>query len=170
MKEKWKDIKGSDGLYEISNHGRVRSHSAWKKGGLLSSIKSGSGYLYVNIPYVGKKKMPVYIHRLVADHFCKNMDSKNNDCIDHIDDDKLNNHYLNLEHVTRAENVIRAGLAGRMPRGSKNKNSKLNKEKVIEIKNLLEVGWFTQKEIANGYDIDPAIISNIKRGVNWAWV
>ena len=111
--EIWKDIKGYEGLYEISNFGRVRSHikigtPTYYKTPILST----PGYYTVVLSKNGKTTYSVSIHRLVAEAFVENTDPTKTE-VNHKDGDKLNNYYKNLEWVTRKENnehAIKLGL------------------------------------------------------------
>jgi hypothetical protein len=112
MQELWKAIKGFEGIYEISNLGRVKGLERvviCKNGQpktvrerILSPKKSNSGYFEVQLQYAGKRKMQ-YIHRLVAETFMPNPEHKEE--VNHIDENKTNNRVDNLEWVTRMENV-----------------------------------------------------------------
>lgn len=115
MKEIWKDIKGYEGLYQVSNLGNVMSwvnNSQHKRtrGLILKPRISKHGYYYINIYKDGKRKT-VKNHRLVATHFISN--PKNLPCVNHRDGNKLNNKVSNLEWVTYSENrnhAINTGL------------------------------------------------------------
>ena len=107
--EKIKDIEGYEGLYQITSYGRVISVDRYdrfnrRKGGEMKSCKCGSrrDYLFVNLYKNGKHKQ-YYIHQLVAKAFIPNPENK--PCIDHIDNDKNNNHVENLRWVTYLENM-----------------------------------------------------------------
>ena len=93
--EQWKDIEGYDGMYQVSDLGRVRSkHSGkWK---VLYGSKDSSGYLQVGL-YKGKKAKLLLVHRLVAQAFIKN-DDDSKTIINHIDECKQNNRVSNLEY------------------------------------------------------------------------
>lgn len=97
MIEIWKIIKESNN-YEISNFGNFRNN----KGRLLKCNINTRGYKYCNISIKGKVKK-VKIHRLVAINFVNNFN--NFETVNHIDGNKLNNHYLNLEWLTRKQNI-----------------------------------------------------------------
>lgn len=111
--EIWKDIKGYEGKYEISNFGRVKSHvkigtPTYYKTPILST----PGYYTVCLSKDGKVSYSVGIHRLVAEAFVENTDKTKTE-VNHKDGDKLNNYYENLEWVTRKENnehAIKSGL------------------------------------------------------------
>lgn len=99
--EEWRDIRGYEGLYQISNMGDVRSIA---KGILiLKKYENNCGYLYV-ILYKNKTRRKFYIHRLVAESFIDNPSSK--PYVDHIDTIKTNNIYSNLRWVTPSENNL----------------------------------------------------------------
>ncbi|WP_204200859.1 NUMOD4 domain-containing protein [Mammaliicoccus sciuri] len=95
----WKDIDGYEGLYKISNHGEVWSE---RKQGLLKKGEGTSGYHYVSLNK-NKKQKSFTVHRLVANNFIENPFEK--PCINHIDENKKNNHYSNLEWCTYKENA-----------------------------------------------------------------
>ena len=89
--EEFRDIPGYEGLYEVSNLGRVRSLETER---ILKPSKNTCGYLFVSLYKNGIKKA-VRIHRLVALAFIPNPD--NLPCINHKDEDKTNNTVDNLE-------------------------------------------------------------------------
>lgn len=90
MEEIWKDIKGYEGLYQVSNFGRVRSLNYRRTGKVevLSTGEVGRGYLHVKLCKNGKWK-PFLVHRLVAEAFIPNL--LNYSDVNHIDEDKHNN-------------------------------------------------------------------------------
>ena len=77
MQEIFKDIKGYEGLYQISNIGRVKAlvfrngTTLKEKEKLLNPTDNGNGYLIIGLSKGGKKKN-FYIHRLVAETFIDN--------------------------------------------------------------------------------------------------
>jgi predicted glutamine amidotransferase len=113
MTEIWKDVVGYEGLYQVSNLGRVKSFYA-KNGQLtnhsrlLSGKTDKDGYVEVRLCKEGTVKY-VRIHRLVASHFLTGDVSLQ---INHKDGDKSNNSVVNLEYVTPRENVIHAHKTG----------------------------------------------------------
>lgn len=98
MEEIWKDIEGFEGLYQVSNLGRVTRVTT---GRILKSGKDKDGYLQVTL-CKDSTKYTKKIHRLVAQAFVSN--SENKPEINHIDEDKANNRVNNLEWSTRKEN------------------------------------------------------------------
>lgn len=88
--EIWKDIKGYEGLYQVSNEGRVKSLNYRRTGReeLLKPQTDSWGYLYVNLFKEGKKKCPK-VHQLVAQVFIPNPLGLPQ--VNHKDENKLNN-------------------------------------------------------------------------------
>ena len=109
--EIWKDIKGYEGFYQISNLGRVKRLKRWNPGkrifveceSLVAETNNGYGYLIVSLVKEHRRKNH-YVHRLVAETFVENPLNKN--CVNHLDCNKKNNIASNLEWVTQRENVL----------------------------------------------------------------
>lgn len=97
MTEIWKPIEGFNGVYDVSDHGRVRSH--FREGGIRKMHAKSSGYVQVNLYRDGGYKH-VFVHRLVATAFLGPSELD----INHKDGNKLNNCAENLEYVTQREN------------------------------------------------------------------
>ena len=101
MTETWKEISGYEGLYEVSDLGRVKSlkHGREK---ILKPIKHTNGYLHVNLHKDGKVKSTL-VHRLVAKAFIQN--PNNLKTVNHKDEVKTNNVASNLEWMSIADNI-----------------------------------------------------------------
>jgi hypothetical protein len=97
MEEIYRTIVGFE-KYEVSNIGNVRNTIT---GRILKSGHASSGYYMVTL-YSDKKITTNAVHRLVATTFLDNPDNKR--CIDHIDNNKLNNNFTNLRYATHSEN------------------------------------------------------------------
>ncbi|NFG01740.1 hypothetical protein FCV36_05215 [Clostridium sporogenes] len=108
--EIWKDIKGYEGLYQVSNLGKVKSliTTQSRRIGILKSYNH-SGYRRINLYKNGKGKK-YYIHRLVAKAFISNVN--NYPEVNHIDGNKQNNRVENLEWCTSSQNQIHAFKIG----------------------------------------------------------
>jgi len=98
----WKSIREFETRYEVNEYGSVRNSSTKQE--LTSSLDS-DGYLQIGIRKLGdRKKLWFKIHRLVSLHFVDLPENYQTLQIDHIDRNKLNNHYTNLRWVTSQEN------------------------------------------------------------------
>lgn len=105
--ESFRPVPGFEELYECSTHGTIKSvdritpHNARRNGVVLSPKFNRGGYMQVTLYKFGKQKM-ITVHRLVAltwvDGYFEGA------VINHIDEDKTNNHYTNLEWCTIAHN------------------------------------------------------------------
>ena len=104
MDEKWLDIKDYEGLYKISDNGKVYSFIVGRELSQTNN-KTGKGYLYVDLHKNGKRRRYL-VHRLVAEHFIVN--NENKPYVNHKDGDTKNNIVNNLEWVTPLENVKHA--------------------------------------------------------------
>jgi hypothetical protein len=157
--EQWKDVKGYEGIYQVSNEGRVKS-IGYSKERILKPINL-NGYLIVNL-YKDKINKQYYIHRLVCLNFLDNPENKKE--VNHINGLKTNNRLENLEWVTPKENTIHAVDTGlKDDRGSKHSKSKLTEKEVLEIRS----SNLTLKELGKNYEVSFSIISRIKRRKMW---
>lgn len=99
LNEEWRDIKGYEGLYQVSNYGRVKSSggkSNHKEAMILKQILGTDGYFQLTLrTKIKQKKQSKSIHRLVAENFIPNIN--NFPQINHIDEKRTNNRIDNLE-------------------------------------------------------------------------
>lgn len=110
IKEEWRDIPNYEGLYQVSNLGRVRSVTHTVRAGknkqrtvngkVITPWKTSHGYLHVSL---GRNKK-VSIHRLVAKAFIPN--PNNLPCVNHRDECKANNAVSNLEWCDKSYNAL----------------------------------------------------------------
>lgn len=102
MSEEWRDIKGYEGVYQISNLGHIKRIRCTKGGErIIKGFLTKKRYLKVTLHKDGVRK-DYLVHRLVAETFIPN--PQNKPCVDHIDTDKLNNKVENLRWCTPREN------------------------------------------------------------------
>lgn len=103
MAETWIDVKGYEGLYQVSNLGNVKSlgNDKKRKEKILIPSLNNKGYQKVNLCKNGKDETRK-VHRLVAEHFIPNPD--NLPQVNHRDEDKTNNCVNNLEWCDAAYN------------------------------------------------------------------
>ena len=171
MDEIWKDVVGYEGLYKISNLGRVlylkRNNPNVKVKNynrILNPFLNHDGYYTVNLLKDGKGKTG-YIARLVAEAFIPNP----NDLLEvnHKNLIKTNNFSNNLEWVTRQENMDHFYKYGKRKTRKNGSPQKLNKEDVKNIRNNYFELKISQKEISKNYKINQATISDIINNKIW---
>lgn len=114
--EVWKEVSGSDGRYQVSNLGKVKSFCQNKTGILMLGTNNGAGYRIVLLTLDNTQKS-IRIHRLVAQHFIDN--PNNYDVVDHIDGNRSNNHVSNLRWVTFSQNSINSKVPSNNTSNSK---------------------------------------------------
>lgn len=101
--EVWKDVEGYEGHYLVSNYGRIKSFYKNKNGRFIKPLvmNAGKGYEQVGLYKNGRQKK-ILLHRLIAEAFIANPDKL--PFVNHIDENKTNNHVENLEWCTRSQN------------------------------------------------------------------
>lgn len=118
--EIWKPVKDYEGIYEVSNLGRVKSLKKWRRTGINSGYFQKDKILKQDCNYNGYAKIDFHknkvrkgflVHRLVAEAFIPNPENKPQ--INHKNKIKLDNKVENLEWVTSSENIIHAFENGR---------------------------------------------------------
>lgn len=121
MDEIWKDKKDYEGLYQVSNWGRVKSFKFGKER-ILKQFTNNDGYLQVHLCKNGKLKT-FLVHRLVAEAF---LDNPNNlPQVNHKDENPQNNNVENLEFCSAKYNTNFGTRNKRI--SDKNTNGKLSK-------------------------------------------
>lgn len=144
--EEWRDVVGAEEYYEISNLGRIKNKGT---GEILKPSKT-SGYEHIKLCYGIDKEF--LIHRLVAEAFIPN--PFNFRCVNHKDENKLNNHVDNLEWCTYQYNNTYG-------KGALQRNSKIIQYDMAG--NALKI-WESIKEAAESLEIKYQNISACCRG------
>jgi hypothetical protein len=161
--EVWRPIAGYEGIYEVSNHGRVKRltpSSGGPGGHVLQPVLNQTGYYYVNCCNRGKRSTS-YIHKLVSEAFLGPRPHKYH--VNHKDADKTNNNLLNLEYVSPAENVIHGGMAGT------NKHVWLTPDLVRQIR-LMYQQVQSYKLISDHFGVDAAHVYRIVTRQSWGHI
>ena len=128
--EEWRDVVGYEGLYQVSNFGRVKSFQKNKVKILKSNLGIG-GYLRV-VLCKNEKKKNRFVHVLVAKAFITNPENKTQ--VNHRDGNKKNNHVSNLEWVTPKENIEHAFKNGLRKIGYEHHEAKLLPDQIREVR------------------------------------
>ena len=102
MREEYRDIKGYEGHYQISDLGRVKSVK-FGKNKILKQFNTGRGYCSVTL-VKDRNKKNCCVHQLVAIAFLRHKPNGHKIVVDHIDNDKLNNNLYNLQLISHREN------------------------------------------------------------------
>lgn len=108
MQEVWKPVVGYEGLYEVSNLGRVKSlprNGTIKEERVL--IPNDNGYGYLKLTLSKKNVITKYVHILVAESFLGYKANKNVIAVDHIDCNTYNNNLSNLRIISHTHNISR---------------------------------------------------------------
>lgn len=170
--EYFKEIKGYEGYYCVSNRGRVFSTRKYKStyfGKFINPFIDQDGYFRLQLQINGVKKK-YYVHRLVAENFLPpNLENKQT--INHKDGDKRNNNPDNLEWSTWTENNRHARISGlhnsNYCRGENASYSKLKEWQILEIKQKYIPRKYSQYKLALEYGVAHQTIDSILKGRIW---
>jgi len=179
--ENWKQItfSGHKQLrkkYAISSHGRAASYaqSVDKDGKLLRGSLT-SGYKTLNL-HVDKGNGTIYIHREVAQQFCKKNSPKHKYVV-HVNHKKQDNNYKNLKWATLDEvgahqQKSPEKIAYKKKQASRTEGLKLNAAQVKAIKSTINSPkrTMTYKQLAKKYKVSEMTLYRIKSGENWSKV
>lgn len=171
--EIWKDIKGFEGYYQVSDLGRIRSLDRYVNNsisgkrllrGMVMKIYTfpRTGYCLVTLKNCGAKT--IFIHRLVAEAFIPNPDNKPE--INHKDGDKTNNQASNLEWSTRQENIDHSWETGLIKNfGENHSHSIFTEKQILEIRENKDN--LKQRQLAELYGTTQPVISKIVNRTRW---
>lgn len=157
-----KDIKGYEGLYAITEDGRVWSHKKYRVGRTgrwMSLQKNPNGYLVVKLRKREGGKKEYRVHRLVAMAY---LEGDHSLTVNHKNFLKEDNRVENLEWISERSNHKHAVLAGRCSR------SGLTEEKVKEMRMLHKQG-FSYAQLQEKYSVHNSTISLIINRRSWSW-
>lgn len=171
QKEIWKDIKGYEGYYQVSNLGNVKSLERYVpherktfefiRERILKQHKKR--YCFVALSLNGKIKN-LTVHRLVAKAFIPNPENK--ETVNHISGNKHDNRVENLEWLTVEENNNHALINNLKPKGENHGSAKLTRKEVLEIRELYK-NKIKITEIQKLYCVQIACISKIVLRKTW---
>lgn len=165
--EIWKDIKGYEGSYQISNLGRAKSFKS-KTEKIMRFSKAGRNYDTICLMQNGKVNRQ-YIHRLVAIHFLENPTNLRE--VNHKDGNKQNNNVNNLEWVSLIDNLKHAReVLGFVYRGEKHYATKLKDSDIVDIIKKYRTGNYTYKQLSSIYNIGDRGIQKIVTRKRWSHV
>jgi len=168
MSETWRSIVGYEGIYDVSDNGRIKSLARKDIAGrqLRNRVlkpRVTRGYEYVEL-YKGGRSKNKRVHRLVLDAFVGSCPD-DMECR-HLDGNSRNNNLDNLQWGTIIENRQDSVLHGTIPRGGSNGQAKLMEEDVIWIRQL----GAPQEKIARCFGVSVALVSLIKSRKRWRHV
>lgn len=166
MERRWRNYEYGGITYSVSDDGIV----VGARGKRLKTRINKDGYEEVSLGNIKNRNGRIKVHRLVAELFVDNPDCKPE--VNHIDYDRRNNLFSNLEWVTHSENVshsVSAGHyvdSGELRAGESNGRAVLTTDDVVEIRRQLASG-VTATHIARTYSVGSSTIYNIKAGNTW---
>lgn len=170
--EVWKDIKGYEGLYQVSNMGRVKSLKRKSRNlnneedRILKHAVNKFGYCHFSLSKFNESKT-MTMHRVVAKYFIPN--PKNKPCVNHINGIKTDNKVENLEWVTYSENMKHAYKKGLNKQiGETCNTAKLTEQDVLDIFKLKK--FFTNKELCNIFGVKQVQMWRILNKKRWVWL
>ena len=167
VEEAWKDIKGYEAYYQISNNGRVWSK---RRNRTLKLRTHKQGYKRIGLTKDGKVKC-FLVHRLVAFAFIPNKDPSKNQ-INHINGIKDDNRVENLEWCDGCHNVRHSYDKGlNVPKLGENSNYHVyTEEQIVEVKKLCYTKKYKNVEIAEMTGVHKDTVSLVKTGKLWKHV
>ena len=165
----WTRVNGYPN-YMVSPEGNIMStfYQGKDRCRMIKPFVTHNGYHRVLL-YNENGSRKIFVQRIVADIYCK----KNNENmqVNHINGNKKDNHYSNLEWVTNSENIRHSYdvLNNKASRGERGGTNKLKEIDVLSIRNRISLGE-QQKKIAIEYNVSPSTILKIKKRIIWAHV
>lgn len=177
MTERWLSVVGFEGLYEVSDYGRVRSLDRPVRNGypgttrvvrgkmMKPTVALRGGYHYIGLAQFGKIRT-LKVHRLVLEAFVGPGHGLHGR---HLDGNPKNNALSNLAWGTHQQNGQDMVRHGRSQRGEKSPLARMTEEKVRQSRRMYASG-ISQESIADTFGVAQGTISAALRGVSWSWV
>ena len=169
--EIWKDIEGSEGLYQVSNLGKVKSLNYRRSGKekLLKPNIRKDGYLQVSL-CKNKKVKKILIHRLVAMVFIPNNDPINKTEVNHISEIKSDNSVWNLEWVTPKQNANHGTRTERIAKATRNDKNRSKKVLCVELNKIFpSINEAGRQRGLNGGNISLCCNGKLKIAYGYHW-
>lgn len=172
MTEEWRDIKGYEGIYQVSNLGNIKALKRKRKNGLvykehlMKSYDARGGYKRIMLCDDSMNKNRFMVHRLVAMAFIEN--PNNLPQINHKDENPKNNNVENLEWCTCKYNQNYGGRIERVS-GENNSQHKLTEQQVREIRKtyIPHSKDFNQEKLASKYGVTRRVVHDIIYRHKW---
>ena len=194
MEEIWKDVEGFEGIYQVSNKGRVKrlpctatmrnQATSWLQPMpeyIFSPSLDTRGYSQVLLS-IGNNKRVARVHRLVAEAFLKEpSEALKLECskagvkyvlVNHKDGNPENNCVENLEWCSPRYNCdysVKIGTHNTV-KGEENYNAVLSEEDVLSIYRMAHEKIMSQEKIGEMFGVKQITVSNIKMGRSWSWL
>ena len=179
--EQWVDIKGYEGLYQVSNLGRIKS-IRFRRKKVLRQQKGATGYLIITLSCKGQLKTK-QVHQLVAIAFLNHIPCKFEKVVNHKNTIKTDNRADNLEIVTNRKNCDQSHLSSSSKFVGVSWN-KVNKKWTASIKvkgKTKQLGYFDDEKEASEYykkaviaiengeniEVKSAKFSSVYKGITW---
>jgi hypothetical protein len=162
MDEIWKDIPEYEGLYQVSNYGKIislpkewynnKGYLCTTKQKIIKNTKRSNGYEGVAL-YKNKIKKYYLVHQLVAISFLNHKQNGHTYVIDHIDNNKLNNKINNLQIITQrlnsSKDIFKQNKSSKYIGVDYHKKSNKWRSRILINKKRVDLGYFNTEEEAN---------------------
>lgn len=165
--EIWKDVVGYEGVYSVSNHGRIRRDKPAERttpGYIIKNSTNTHGYVQACLSKDDISRTHT-VHKLVAEAFIH--PRIGNMTINHKDGNKRNNSVNNLEYLSVKDNIHHNMPSGNYLVGEKHYRAKMKESQVLEIRRKYQGTRKSLVELSNEYGVSTHSISAIVYRINW---